>query len=189
MIAWLKGDYVGKHERQEAAKKRRCDVVLSFHFNSASSPLAAGAEVFYNDKPGAKELARELLEAITTAIPVPKRGIKAAARTRAAFINHYHCPAVLMEPLFLSNPREAELVHDLDTVRRLASAIAKVVHHRGYRRIGIDIGHKFKTSNPNDTGASCVFARGCTEAFHAEHLAKAVASVLNELASEAKDGK
>lgn len=180
-IIWLKGDYTGSHERQRRAEKRKCDFVISFHFNSFSSPNAAGAEVYYNGKGKSDEVAKDLLQAIVSVLNVPSRGCKSASGTRAAFINRYHCPAVLIEPLFLSNPKEARLVHDLDIVRALGFAIAKVVIKHDFKRVGIDIGHKFKTSNKYDTGAACVFSEGCNEALHAEHLAKSFASALEAL--------
>jgi hypothetical protein len=40
--------------------------------------------------------------------------------------------------------------------------------------LGLDIGHKFKTSQPNDRGARCFY--GDFEADHAEQLAKVVAA-------------
>lgn len=185
-VVWLKGDYIGQHERQKQAAKRKCDFVISFHFNSFSSPNAAGAEVYYNNKPGSDQVAKDLLRAIVSVLNVPNRGCKNAAGTRAAFIDSYHCKAVLIEPCFVSNPNEAKLLHDIHIVKALAHALAKVVASFGFQRIGIDIGHRFKTSNPNDKGAQCVFSAGCSEALHAEHLAKAFAAELEALESEAR---
>lgn len=183
-IVKLKGDYTGKRlERQTQAKESKCDIVLSFHFNASLSPNAAGAEVYYNRKRGAKEIAEKLLSVIVSILNVPNRGAKPSAGTRAAFIENYHCPTVLLEPLFITNPSEARLVHDLPTIQRLARAIAKTVFGR-FKCIGIDVGHKFKTSNPNDRGARCVFSQGCTEAFHAELLADMTISELRTLAKQ-----
>ena len=66
---------------------------------------------------------------------------------------------------------------------KLASAIAsgigdflKTVTHREFAVIGLSVGHKYKTSSPNDRGAACVF--GDWEADHAEDLARKVAKLL-----------
>jgi hypothetical protein len=66
---------------------------------------------------------------------------------------------------------------------KLASAIASGIRdflrtatHREFTVIGLSVGHKYKTSNPNDKGAACVF--GDWEADHAEDLARKVAELL-----------
>ena len=66
---------------------------------------------------------------------------------------------------------------------KLANAIVacirdflKTVIYRKFVVIGLSVGHKYKTSNPNDRGAACVF--GDWEADHAEALAKKVAALL-----------
>jgi hypothetical protein len=179
-LIWLKGDYVGRHERQQAASKAGCDFVICFHFNSFNDPRASGAEVYHNNKGNAKTIAEQLLTAITDVLKNRPRGVKDAQGSRAGFIRHYHCPAVLIEPCFVSNPDEAAKVHDVDTLRALGEAIASVVWKWFPAKavIGLDIGHKFKRSNPDDRGAKCVL--GDWEADHAERLAKVVAASLTQ---------
>lgn len=178
---FLKGDYTGKNkERQRQAKVSGCDFVVSFHFNSANTPSASGAEIYHNDKELAQKIAQELIKRITKVLGNKVRGVKSAKGTRASFINFYHCPAVLLEPCFVSNPNEATKLHDVNVVRELAREIVEVLKLflPADAVIGLDIGHKFKTSSPNDMGAACVAEKGCSEAKHGEQLAKAVASLL-----------
>lgn len=173
---WLKGDYTGvRKERQKQALKERCDLVLSFHFNAFNNPHAGGAEVYHNGKANAAAIAEALLKAIVTVTGVRARRIASAYGTRAAFITAYACPAVLLEPCFLTNPDEAALLHDERVLRHLGETIASTIAPFT-RRFGIDIGHKFKTSSPHDKGARCVL--GDYEADHAEQLAKVVAASL-----------
>jgi len=177
-IVWLKGDYVGNHERQQQASKANCRLVVSFHFNAASNPQASGAEVYHNGKGDAEPIANKLLTVITKVLGNRPRGVKSALGSRAGFLRFYHCPAVLLEPAFVSNLEEATMLHDVNVVRQLGEAIAEVLWRwlPFDAVLGIDIGHKFKTSSPNDRGARCVALANCFEADHAEQLAKVVAA-------------
>ena len=179
-LIWLKGDYIGKHERQQVAMKAGCHFVVSFHFNSFSDPRANGAEIYHNGKGNAQTIAEKLLTVITSVLKNRARGVKDAKGSRAGFIRHYHCPAVLLEPCFVSNPNEAALVHDVKTLRALGEAIANVLRSwlPDDAVVGLDIGHKFKRSNSDDRGAKCVL--GDFEADHAERLAKVVAASLTQ---------
>ena len=175
-IVWLKGDYVGNHERQSQASKENCRLVISFHFNAHSNAKANGSEVFSNGKGDADYIAARLLHIITNILGTRARGVKPAAGSKAGFLRFYHCPAVLLEPCFITNPDEANLVHDVSIVRQLGEAIAMaLVKWLPFDAVlGFDIGHKFKTSQTNDKGARCFY--GDFEADHAEQLAKVVAA-------------
>lgn len=177
-IVWLKGDYTVKKERQQQAAEAGCDFVISFHFNSANDAKANGSEIFHNERGIAETLANRLLLTITKTLKTRARGVKRAIGSRASFIRHYHCPAVLLEPCFISNRTEAEKMHDVSIVRALGEEIANEVAKwlPSSAKVGIDIGHKFKTSAPDDRGARCFF--GDYEADHAEQLAKVVAASL-----------
>lgn len=185
-VVWLKGDYVGKHQRQRQALQSSCDFVISFHFNSSRDRSAAGAEVYHNGKNNVSQLAQRLLSAIVEVLKVPKRAVKDAKGSRASFICQYHCPAVLIEPCFVSNPDEAKLLHDINVMRRLGERIAAEVKKwfKGKTTVivGLDVGHMYKNSLPHDKGAKCVL--GDTEGDHAEVLAKIVAAVLTKKEGE-----
>lgn len=185
-VVWLKGDYLGKHQRQRQALQSSCDIVISFHFNSSKDKTAAGAEVYHNGKNNVVKLAQQLLSAIVEVLKVPKRKVENAKGSRAGFICHYHCPAVLIEPCFVSNPDEAKLLHDINIMRRLGERIAvevkKWFKDKTAVVVGLDVGHMFKNSSPHDKGAKCVL--GDTEGDHAEVLAKIVAAALTRKEGE-----
>lgn len=175
-IIWLKGDYVKNYERQEQAKKLGCNFVISFHFNSAKNKEANGTEGYHNGKGSAPYIAYRLVSVISKVLGIRQRKIVPAKGTRAAFIDFYHCPAVLLEVCFISNPQEAMFFHDPDKrhIHRLGKKIADEILSLlpSSSVLGIDIGHKFKSSQPKDKGAKCVF--GDYEADHAEQLANIV---------------
>ena len=186
-IVWLKGDYTGKSkERQRQAEKEKCDIVIEFHFNSAGDRAASGTEVWHRQYSiPSRHLATILHDRITN-LGFKPRGVKSAVSTsRASFINSYPttCIVVLLEPCFVSNRSDAEKLHQDGFIDGLANAIVagikdfiKTNANRKFSVIGLSVGHRYKTSNPNDKGASCVF--GDWEADHAEDLARKVAELL-----------
>jgi N-acetylmuramoyl-L-alanine amidase len=186
-IVWLKGDYTGKNkERQRQAEKEKCDIVIEFHFNSASDKSASGTEVWHRQySMPSRHLAAILHDKIIALGFIP-RGVKSAVPTsRASFINSYPptCVVVLLEPCFVSNRVDAEKLHKGSFMDKLADSIVAGIKdfiksnaNRKFEVIGLSVGHKYKTSNPNDRGAACVF--GDWEADHAEVLAKKVAALL-----------
>jgi len=160
--------------------------VIEFHFNSASDPAASGTEVWHRQHSLFSRQLASILHDKITALGFKPRGVKSAVPTsRASFINSYPrtCLVVLLEPCFVSNRVDAEKLHQNDFMDKLASAIASGIRdflrtatHREFTVIGLSVGHKYKTSNPNDKGAACVF--GDWEADHAEDLARKVAALL-----------
>jgi N-acetylmuramoyl-L-alanine amidase len=182
-VVWLTGDYTGKRkERQRQAKQAGCDLVIEFHFNAADNPNAHGAEVWYRQySTPSKLLAERLLYAIGEC-GFARRGIKLATpQSRAGFINAYASDilAVLLEPAFVSNRSDAQKIHNPKVLALLSDKIVGALRqftrdlpYRPIRVIGLSVGHKYKTSQPNDRGAKCVL--GDTEADHAEALARLV---------------
>jgi N-acetylmuramoyl-L-alanine amidase len=186
-IVWLKGDYTGKSkERQRQAEKEKCDIVIEFHFNSADDKAASGTEVWHRQYSMSSRQLASILHDKITALGFKPRGVKSAVPTsRASFINSYPttCTVVLLEPCFVSNRSDAERLHQDGFIDRLADAIVagikdfiKTNANRKFNVIGLSVGHRYKTSNPNDKGAACIF--GDWEADHAEDLAKKVAELL-----------
>lgn len=183
-ITWLTGDYANVTTRQEQASQRGCAVAIDFHFNG-NGPNAKGGEVWY--KPGnaaARALGQSIVDGYAT-LSLPFHGnepLKEAVQgNRASFIRHYACPAVLIEPLFVSNPsdNQAGWIHDPANVEALAAMIAEALEEATDDEnalVGLSIGHLYKTSAPRDTGVDCV--RGDTEAQHAKAVAEAVATIL-----------
>ncbi|HEY3900775.1 MAG TPA: N-acetylmuramoyl-L-alanine amidase [Chthoniobacter sp.] len=175
---WLVGDYANTTKRQQQAAKAGCAVTIDFHFNSNGS-TATGGEVWFKPNDDASEnLAAAILQGYST-VGLPVRGTNSAdPGTRAAFIRHYQSPAVLTEPLFVSNKTQAQWIHNPDNVSALARVIAAALEDatKPGDLIGLSIGHRCKTSEPNDTGAACIL--GDTEATHGIALALAVAALL-----------
>jgi hypothetical protein len=85
----------------------------------------------------------------------------------------------LLEPAFVTNRDDARKLHNQKVLTQLADRISSTIQqfarelsYRPIQVVGLSVGHKYKTSQPNDRGAPCVL--GDTEADHAEALARLV---------------
>jgi N-acetylmuramoyl-L-alanine amidase len=112
--------FVSLPARAEAA--RSTDLFLSIHINAHTSN-ARGFETFVRQQadPSSKQAQRNVHEAVMAMLPgVPDRGRKAAnfQVLRAS----RPVPAVLVEYLFLSSTRDAELLADEALLERMAGA-------------------------------------------------------------------
>lgn len=86
------------------------DVALELHFNSASSPSATGFEFlcWHSSKHG-PALADCMRKSFQRTFPEQRdRGIKRAtpADRGSRFLQKTHCPAIICEPFFGSNPED-----------------------------------------------------------------------------------
>jgi hypothetical protein len=180
-VVKLKGDYVDHHERQEQARQAGCRLVVEFHFNSNGS-TAIGGETWY--KPGdtfSRQVASDIRSRHhTIGLPLHGDGPHAAVQgTRASWIRHYDQGAILLEPLFVSNPGQAAWIHEAANVVRLAEQVAEAIVNATQDSdvIGLSVGHRYKTTNPHDEGAPC--RGGDDEADHNEALCNKVAELLS----------
>ena len=190
-ITWLTGDYANITARQGQVSTRGCAVTIDFHFNGNGSD-AKGGEVWY--KPGdtkAKSLGQAILDAFES-LGLPFHGTEplkeAVPGNRASFIKHYPKPAVLIEPLFVTNPSasQAGWIHNPANVQALAQKFAEALENATDDEdalVGLSIGHLYKPSNPSDTGVDCILRD--TEADHARAVAEGVAQILTGAPSPA----
>jgi hypothetical protein len=97
-------------------------------------------------------------------------------------LRHTDMPAILLEPLFVSNPAHAAIVRSEDGQMRMAQvlvdSIKKFFPTGGL--IAFSVGHKYKTSNPADRGAAVV--GGGSEAEFAEKVLLKAETMLHEIA-------
>ena len=174
---FLTGDYATRIKpRQLQAKAEGCALTIDFYFNSNGS-TAIGGEVYYkDDDTKAREFARAVID-VFRSLNLPDHGdpLKPAGDSRAAFILAYHCPAVLLEPLFISNPTQAAWICDAANLASLGQGIARAIKASTADddKIGLSIGHLGKDSSPDDRGAR--HAIEGWEADYAKRLAETVA--------------
>jgi N-acetylmuramoyl-L-alanine amidase len=110
-------------EINEAHQVKPFDLAVEIHFNSAADPKANGTEVLYYS-PKNESLAAKISKALAGAIGTRDRG--AVKRDNLGFLKQTNCPALIVEVLFISNPRECAAI-DITFSRRVAEAIASAL--------------------------------------------------------------
>ena len=127
-------DYQGRKKALDLAARRtiaensgNC-IFVSIHLNAFPQSQYRGLQVWYspNHEDSAK-LASCIQQTVAKSLqPDNHRTIKRA--TSAIYLlHHLHCPAVLVECGFLSNPEEAVLLNTEDYQRELASVLLSAI--------------------------------------------------------------
>ena len=136
--------------RAACANAAQASVLLSIHFNAFNDPSVGGSETFYDAaRPFAaenKRLAVALQSALVAALGTSDRGVWSDDKLNAPTLtsegrdygylielgpksagwvdNPSQMPGVLVEPLFLTNPAEAQMATDPAGQQRVARALA-----------------------------------------------------------------
>jgi hypothetical protein len=171
-VKFYRGDY---RERQEQANEDKCVAYVEQHFNASESPATSYAVVITgaNASQTSRNWGRWYAEAVAREFGVAVGGhqvIKVGGYGGRVDFNlrFTDMPAVLLEPLFASNPQHARWIADDAGQARLARVLCDSVQ-RFFQKgglIGFSVGHKYKTSSPSDRGAAVV--GGASEADCAE---------------------
>jgi hypothetical protein len=171
-VRFYKGDY---RQRQLAANADGCVAYVEQHFNSAASPGAGYAVVVCgsNASQTSRNWGRWYGEAIGREFNVKvggDHGILVGGFNGRGDDNlrYTDMPAVLLEPLFVSNPAQAEWIRSEAGQTRLARVLVDSIRRFFQKggRIAFSVGHKYKTSAAADRGAAV--AGGGWEADYAE---------------------
>ena len=101
-------------------------LLISIHQNQFSDSKYSGAQVFYPQTEGSRELSLKLQELLKTTLnPNSNRQIKKA--DGIYLMQYINCPGALIECGFLSNPQEEYLLRTADYQQKLCSVIACTV--------------------------------------------------------------
>ena len=184
-IRLYKGDY---RDRQRQANADGCVGYVEHHFNSSSSPTANYAVCITgaNASQTSKNWGRWYSAAVSREFDIPMggdQGIKVGGYGGRGDFNlrFTAMPAILLEPLFASNPQHAQWIRGEAGQARLARIISDSIQ-RFFQEgglIGFSVGHKYKNSNPDDRGAA-VFGGG-TEADNAEAVLERAKVLLEQV--------
>lgn len=98
-------------------------VLLSIHQNTFPDGRYHGAQIFYANIEGSKELAEELQRHIVNTINAGSRRLPQRAKG-VYLMEHVTIPAVLIECGFLSNPEEESLLRNESYQKKLCCVIA-----------------------------------------------------------------
>lgn len=116
-------------ERVRKVNETEGAVLVSIHQNTFSDSRYAGAQVFYPDTQGSKELANAMQKALIEGLNPgsnrqPKRG------EGIYLLEHIQVPGVLIECGFLSNPEEEAKLRSNAYQKQLCCVIAGVICHQ-----------------------------------------------------------
>ncbi len=191
-VRFYKGDYI---QRQRQASADRAVAYVEQHFNASASPHAAYVVVITGSNASitSRNWGQWYSQATHREFSVPiggDDGIKVGGYNGRGDGNlkYTSMPAILLEPLFVSNPAHAEIARSDDGQTRLARVLVDSIERffPSGGLIAFSVGHKYKTSNPNDRGAAVV--GGGTEADIAE-LVLLKAQAMLEASAGAPEGR
>ncbi|HDP70407.1 MAG TPA: hypothetical protein ENN38_06345 [Actinobacteria bacterium] len=120
-----RGQFVGLSERANLANKIGADVFVSFHLNGSSNPKAEGTSTYYFaggdqfSKEG-KRLAQDIHEELLSSL---QRQDDRVHGKNFAVLRETRMTAVLIEPVFITNPYEEGLLKDESFCQKIAIAV------------------------------------------------------------------
>ncbi len=171
-VRFYKGNY---RWRQKQANRDYCAAYVEHHFNSASNPMSSYSVVVtgYLASETSRNWGRWYANRVGQEFGIPVAGtggiLVGGYNGRGnGNLQHTSMPAILLEPLFASNPEHADWIRSEDGQDTLARILAESIieFFPDGSRIGFSVGHKYKTSRPKDRGAA-VYGGGA-EADYAE---------------------
>jgi N-acetylmuramoyl-L-alanine amidase len=109
-------------DRARLANELDADLFVSLHLNHHDEPTAEGASTYYFDGSRAGEALAESVQ--HRLVDLGLKDCRSHARSYT-LLRETAMPAVLVEPLFLSNPDEQKLLEDPEFLGALADAIAR----------------------------------------------------------------
>jgi N-acetylmuramoyl-L-alanine amidase len=183
-IKFYKGEYI---TRQRAANADKAIVYVEHHFN-AGSPTADYACVVVGSNAGktSREFGQSYAKSVSNVFGCKIGGangllIGGFNGRGDGNVKYTNMPAVLLEPLFCSNPKRAEQIRSEDGRQKLAEILADCIKHffPNGGLIAFSVGHKYKTSKPNDRGAAVT--GGGTEADYAEDVLRRAGVLLTSI--------
>lgn len=195
-VRFYRGDYPA---RQRAANADNAICYVEHHFNAADAPTAnyALCVVANNASERTKNWGRSYTRRIAAQFGNRDNGISVGGfgGRGNANLRFTEMPAVLLEPFFISNPEGARWARDRqdDLAQVLVASIREFFPNGGL--VAFSVGHKYKTSSPNDRGADSVLG-GPPEAelaeqvlFRAQALLEASADAAVEAATATSSGQ
>jgi N-acetylmuramoyl-L-alanine amidase len=115
--------FISLPQRVAIANAQRDAIFISIHYNAAPRAEGEGFETYYYSRRSAK-LAAACYSRIIQAWPGTRRGL----RVRGFYvIRKTVIPSILVEPGFLTNPREAALISRPDMRQRVADLLAAAI--------------------------------------------------------------
>lgn len=113
-------------ERVRICNETENAILISIHQNTFSDSRYGGAQVFYADTEGSRELAEKLQTGFCTTIN-PGSNRKCKKANTVYLLENIHCTGVLIECGFLSNPEEEAKLREKDYQKKLCCVISSSI--------------------------------------------------------------
>ena len=115
-------EFVANSKRAQIANQFGADLYVSLHYNGASNPEAYGTEtLYYAGSNQGEKAAATVHEELLNKLMLKDRGLK--GRTDLVVLRNTSMPAILIEPLFLSNACDARILRVERGLDNITSAI------------------------------------------------------------------
>lgn len=116
-------EYRSHKSRVVLANSDKADIYVSLHFNGWITPQAHGAEVLhFRGSTEGQRLAQCLQDEMVHGLRFRNRGVK----ERTFYVlRHTRMPAVIVEPLFITNPEEERWIRDTQNVVELSRHLCR----------------------------------------------------------------
>lgn len=129
---YTQGDTIGEKKVSDLKERVRMvnavedSILLSIHQNHYSDSRYSGAQMFWADTEGSKELAEALQSAFVSHLNHGSN--RAAKKCQGIYLmEHIECPAVLVECGFLSNPAEEASLRDEEYQKKICCVIVSAL--------------------------------------------------------------
>ena len=186
-VKFYKGDY---YQRQQDANADKAAAYVEHHFNSSSSDQASyavvvvGSNASQTSRNWGRWYAKAIADQFGTRVAGDQGILVGGWNGRGdGNLKYTNMPAVLLEPLFASNPQQADIIRSesgqATLARILVESIRRFIPNGGL--IAFSVGHKYKNSSPNDRGAA--LTGGGWEADYAEKVLDKAADLLTKQVS------
>jgi N-acetylmuramoyl-L-alanine amidase len=116
-------------ERASRANAAGADVLVAIHLNDHADPAAEGSSTYYFGRQDSYSLAGRALADVVQEELVARTGLKDGRTHPKAFpiLRESTMPAVQLEPCFLTNPKEEQLLGEDRFRRELVAAVAEAL--------------------------------------------------------------
>lgn len=123
------GEDPGASERADRANRAGADVLVSIHLNSHEDPSAEGSSSYYFGGLGASSVAGAALAQLVQDELTAAIGLRDGRAHPKSFpiLRETRMPAVQIEPCFVTNPKEEQLLSEEPFVRGFAVATARAL--------------------------------------------------------------
>ncbi len=115
-------EHLGLYERVAIANDLKADLLLSIHFNGSVSSSVRGTETYYADThPESVVLARITHNRLLADLGLPDRLMR--FKREFVMVREPKMPSVLVEPAYLTNPTEEQMIRDPQFQARVAASL------------------------------------------------------------------